>query len=103
MVLHQDMFVVADAVLDRVHQVLRHGPASAFIKGQRCDILDPGMQFKCRVPTGDDHRLALGEQLPTETDPLVARLNKQVHESMTMHRDMTDRDLIDYRDQRLEL
>ena len=39
--LGEDVLVVADAVLDRTNQALGHGPPSALVEGDRCDVFDP--------------------------------------------------------------
>lgn len=102
MVLDEDVLVVADAVLDGVHQTVGHGPSRRLVERDRRDVVDPGVQLEIRVAAVGDHRLSLRQQVSTEAHALVVRLDEQVDELVAADREVGDRRTIDDGDPRLE-
>ena len=94
-VLGEDLPVLADGVLDRVNKAVGHGPPRLLAEGYRREVIGPLVQLQVQVAAGDDHRLALREQVTAKAHVLVVWLDAQVDEMVAPDRHMADRRILD--------
>ncbi len=76
--LDEDVFIVTNAVFNRVNQLAGLGPTSFLIERNRMKVINACVQFKFRVAAGGNHGLSLLKHTQAQPRAVMIWVYEQV-------------------------